>query len=195
MSIRDLRIFSFTMADLISFSRVPMALRIVWIFWQHGQATWETLFWAVIFAITDGLDGALARKYGWHENPRGGRIDEVCDKIGMFLLMSYFAVSGKVWWLWAGLMIMRDVVITLFRSNLKTKYSVSLPARKLGKVKTGLQFGLVIWTCIPYLEMTTSDVLLKLLLTNLTAFVATMVSIVAGVSLVRFGLKEKRRYS
>jgi cardiolipin synthase len=64
----------------------------------------------LLAAFTDGVDGFLARQFGW-ATELGGILDPLADKllmVGMFLCMS---VAGLVpWWLTA-LVLLRDLVI------------------------------------------------------------------------------------
>jgi cardiolipin synthase (CMP-forming) len=64
----------------------------------------------VLAAFTDGVDGFLARRFGW-TTELGRILDPLADKllmVGMFLCMS---VAGLVpWWLTA-LVLLRDLVI------------------------------------------------------------------------------------
>ena len=60
--------------------------------------------------FTDGLDGFLARHYGW-QSRLGGVLDAVADKLLLVTCFVLLALTGLVpWWL-AALVCVRDLVI------------------------------------------------------------------------------------
>jgi cardiolipin synthase len=63
-----------------------------------------------IAAFTDGLDGFLAKRFGW-DSELGKVLDPVADKLLLVTMFICLAVAGLVpWWL-AGLVLLRDLVI------------------------------------------------------------------------------------
>ncbi len=97
----------------------------------------------IIGALTDWLDGFLARKAGggslW-----GSRIDPLADKI-MSLAPLLWISQLKIFPIWAiWLLISREILITAWRSNNSKDASASIDA----KLKTTLQFLsflLILW--------------------------------------------------
>lgn len=64
--------------NLISGARLLMAVPIAWLISQGEMAAAAMLF--VLFAVSDVLDGALARRFGW-QSRLGGILDPMADKL------------------------------------------------------------------------------------------------------------------
>ncbi len=107
------------------------------------------LYWAwivfVVAALTDWLDGALARKLNVISN--FGKIwDPLADK---FIVLS--ALAALVWkapfhlhWIIFAIVFLREVAVTIMR-EVYAKKQIIIPADKWGKLKTVLQMvGIVL---------------------------------------------------
>lgn len=90
--------------NLISFLRILLSVPVVWLLFEREFAAALTLF--AIAGISDGLDGFLAKHYGW-ESRLGGMLDPLADKA---LLMSSFLVLGAL-----GLVPVWLVILVIFR--------------------------------------------------------------------------------
>jgi cardiolipin synthase len=67
----------------------------------------------VLFAIaafTDGLDGWLAKRFGW-ESELGRYLDPIADKLLLVTVFVCLSVNGVVPWLVTALVLLRDLVI------------------------------------------------------------------------------------
>lgn len=135
MRLRDL-------PNLISVVRIFLSLPVVWCM-VKGRFDIALLLFAVA-GISDGLDGFLAKRFGW-ESRLGGLLDPLADKV---LLISAFLSLG-----WLGflpislvlLVILRDLLIVT--GALVYHYSVAeLDARPswLSKLNTAVQILLVL---------------------------------------------------
>ena len=95
--------------NIISFLRILLVIPVVWAL-LHGHYAYGLLLFAVA-GISDGLDGFLAKRYGWQSH-LGSILDPIADKL---LLVASFVVLGYVGlihlWL-VVLVILRDAVIT-----------------------------------------------------------------------------------
>jgi cardiolipin synthase len=94
--------------NIISFLRILLVAPIVWALLNHRYDLAVVLF--VIAGISDGVDGYLAKRFGW-ESRFGGVLDAIADKL---LLVSTFIVLWllTVFPLWlVALIIMRDLLI------------------------------------------------------------------------------------
>jgi cardiolipin synthase len=78
----------------------------------RGGAYWAALALFIVAALSDGLDGYLAKRFGW-TSALGRILDPVADKL---LLMSVFVLGAWLelipWWLSAAV-VARDVMIGL----------------------------------------------------------------------------------
>lgn len=94
--------------NAITVSRMVMALPLLWLLMN---AAWRpALVLAVVAGVSDGLDGLLAKRFGW-QSELGGLLDPLADK----LLMSVCFFG--LWWggllpAWiVALVLLRDAVI------------------------------------------------------------------------------------
>ncbi|QYZ66877.1 MAG: CDP-alcohol phosphatidyltransferase [Gammaproteobacteria bacterium (ex Lamellibrachia satsuma)] len=93
--------------NLISFLRILLSVPVVWLLFEREFSAALMLF--AIAGISDGLDGFLAKHYGW-ESRLGGMLDPLADKA---LLMSSFLVLGAL-----GLVPVWLVILVIFRDLL-----------------------------------------------------------------------------
>jgi cardiolipin synthase len=94
--------------NIISFLRILLTIPVVWLLIER-EFSYALMLFAVA-GFSDGLDGFLAKHYGW-QSRLGGLLDPVADKA---LLMSSFLVLGVLGLLpvWLVLMvILRDLLI------------------------------------------------------------------------------------
>lgn len=90
--------------------RLLLTLPIIWALLQ-GEYAW-VLVLLLLAGLSDGLDGWLVRRYGWHTR-LGGYLDPLADKvlmIGTYFTMAFVGLLPL--WLMA-LVVLRDVVIML----------------------------------------------------------------------------------
>ncbi|MBL3600192.1 MAG: CDP-alcohol phosphatidyltransferase family protein [gamma proteobacterium endosymbiont of Lamellibrachia anaximandri] len=93
--------------NLISFLRILLSVPVVWLLFEREFSAALVLF--AIAGISDGLDGFLAKHFGW-ESRLGGMLDPLADKA---LLMSSFLVLGAL-----GLVPVWLVILVIFRDLL-----------------------------------------------------------------------------
>lgn len=94
--------------NLISILRIFMSIPVVWMLLEQQFGVALVLF--AIAGISDGLDGYLAKHYGW-QSQLGGLLDPLADKV--LLISSYLTLAVidviPVWLVL--LVILRDLVI------------------------------------------------------------------------------------
>lgn len=97
--------------NLISAARIlmtPVIARAL----ANGEA--RTAFWWIAAAsVSDMLDGALARRYGWGSE-LGQKLDPAADKLMLVSVYLSLAVGGLIPWWIAGLVVGRDLGIVSF---------------------------------------------------------------------------------
>jgi cardiolipin synthase len=93
--------------NLISFLRILLTIPVVWLLIERQFTAALILF--VVAGFSDGLDGFLAKRYGW-QSRLGGLLDPLADKA---LLMSSFLVLGVL-----GLIPVWLVMLVIFRDLL-----------------------------------------------------------------------------
>jgi CDP-diacylglycerol---glycerol-3-phosphate 3-phosphatidyltransferase len=106
---------------------------------------WAVSLW-IILCASDGVDGWLARRHGTTRS--GAFLDPLADKIlvlgAMFVLVNVHVFA----WLPVAIIAAREVAISLYRTVVGTK-GVSVPAKKLAKVKTVAQQFAVGFALLP----------------------------------------------
>lgn len=90
--------------NIISGLRLIAVIPVVWLLLEH-RFGWALALFAVA-GLSDGVDGYLAKHYGW-QSQLGGLLDPLADKI---LLVSCFLVLGSM-----GLIPIWLVLATVFR--------------------------------------------------------------------------------
>lgn len=94
--------------NLITALRLLLVPPVAWTIQTEQYGAALALF--VTAGLSDGLDGFLARRYGWRTR-LGGFLDPLADKTLMITTFVMLAMKGGIpWWL-AGLVVLRDVVI------------------------------------------------------------------------------------
>lgn len=107
-------------------------------------ASWAAFSVGGVIALSDGLDGWLARKQGATRS--GAFLDPLADKAVVVGALFALVAEGIVWWLPVALIAVREVAMSVYRAVVARR-GVSIPARSSAKVKTVLQ-DLAIGVCL-----------------------------------------------
>jgi cardiolipin synthase (CMP-forming) len=139
-------------ANLLSLSRIPMA-GAVWI--EPGQP-WLLVPLGVAAAVTDWLDGLVARRQREHTGPHdtGAWLDPACDKLFVVsAIVSVWVAARPDWWIVALLLVREALVVPMmlvYRLLPEARRrDIDLRAGKPGKATTVTQFfavaALMLW--------------------------------------------------
>ncbi len=127
------------------------ALRILaspWLGYELARGNFRTAL-PVLFlvGISDGLDGYLARRYGW-QTPLGEKLDPIADKVLAATLYICFAWRGLLPWGVSALVLGRDALILCFAAVALGMGRVRrFPPSIWGKLSTVFQL-LLAGTCV-----------------------------------------------
>jgi cardiolipin synthase len=144
MRLRDL-------PNIISALRLVAVIPVVWLLLEH-EFGWALVLFAAA-GLSDGVDGFLAKHYGW-QSRLGGILDPLADKM---LLVSCFLVLGStglipVWLVLA--VVFRDLVIVggavLYQYRVAEVVAAPTWASKLNTVLQLLLVVLVIMDAGPF---------------------------------------------
>jgi CDP-diacylglycerol---glycerol-3-phosphate 3-phosphatidyltransferase len=124
-----------TPANGVTMARVLITpLLLLWI--AGAGASWPALVLWVVLAVTDGLDGYVARRHGTTRS--GAFLDPLADKFLVLGALVVLAGIGRFGWLPVGLIATREIAMSGYRWRVSRR-GVSIPARQSAKVKTVLQ--------------------------------------------------------
>jgi len=109
---------------------VVIALIMLW------GASWITFVFGGLLAMSDGVDGWLARKQGTTRS--GAFLDPLADKVVVLGALVALVAKGIVWWLPVAIIAVREIAMSVYRSVVG-RHGISIPARNSAKLKTLLQ--------------------------------------------------------
>ena len=101
-----------------------------------GAPSWWTLGLWIVVAVTDGVDGWLARRQG--STRSGAFLDPLSDKVLVLAAMAALVARNLFWWVPVAIIALREVVVSVWRSRAGRR-GVSVPAREWAKAKTVVQ--------------------------------------------------------
>jgi len=99
-------------------------------------ASWFTFVFGGLLAMSDGIDGWLARKQGTTRS--GAFLDPLADKVVVLGALVALVAKGIVWWLPVAIIAVREIAMAVYRSVVG-RHGISIPARNSAKLKTLLQ--------------------------------------------------------
>lgn len=125
---------------------VPVFGYLVLVTEQSESVQWASATVFLIAALTDLVDGVWARRYGLVTN-FGKIADPIADKALIGTALVALSVQGEISWWVTGIIIFREISITLLRFWV-IKHGV-IPASRGGKVKTVSQIIAIVAFLIP----------------------------------------------
>jgi CDP-diacylglycerol---glycerol-3-phosphate 3-phosphatidyltransferase len=125
--------------NLITSSRIAVVPIVIWLIvaeWDSYLGRSIALVLLVAAASTDGIDGAIARKRNLVSN-LGKILDPIADKTLLTGALIALSIQGAVPWLATGLILARELGITVYRLVVVKKRVIA--ATGGGKFKTVMQ--------------------------------------------------------
>ena len=182
-----------SLPNMLTISRILVIPVLVGMFWVDGDvAPWVTLGLFVVAAITDYLDGMLARSMA-KTSSLGRFMDPVADKLLVSAVLMMLVWNGGI----SGLVILpalvilcREIMVSGLREFL-AGIKIGVPVSKLAKWKTGFQMTalgfLIVGAAGPdffHPDLTTTRIG-EILLT-----IAAVLTFVTGYDYLRAGLRH-----
>lgn len=124
-----------TPANAITLARL-LATPLLVVLVAVGGTGWAPFAVALAIGATDGFDGWIARRQGTTRS--GAFLDPLADKVVVLSALFVLASKSEMAWWPVGLVALREVAITVYRSVVGRR-GVSIPARRSAKVKTLVQ--------------------------------------------------------
>lgn len=132
----------YNLPNLLTYGRIlAVPALVVCMFWPNEQEMrWAALVIFTLAAITDYLDGYLAR--AWSQQSALGRmLDPIADKLLVAASLLMLVADGTIrsWSLWAAIIILcREMLVSGLREFL-AELRVSVPVTRVAKWKTAAQ--------------------------------------------------------
>lgn len=128
--------------NLITLFRIILVFPVVWYMLQRQYDLALLLFF--VAGVSDGLDGYLAKHYGW-ESRIGAFLDPLADKILLVICYVVLSLQGHIALWLTTLVILRDVVIVsgAFYYHYRVARLEAAPSL-VSKLNTVLQIALVV---------------------------------------------------
>jgi len=99
-------------------------------------ASWLTFVFGGLLAMSDGIDGWVARKQGTTRS--GAFLDPLADKAVVLGALIALVAKGIIWWLPVAVIAVREVAMSVYRA-VAGRHGISIPARNSAKFKTLVQ--------------------------------------------------------
>ena len=135
-----------TPANALTFGRLLASPLLLGLIVATGPSTWLLFGLWVVCSASDGLDGFVARRMGATRS--GAFLDPLADKFLVLGALAGLAASGRIGWLPVGLIALREVTMSIYRS-VAGRRGVSIPARRSAKLKTFCQDVVVALALVP----------------------------------------------
>ena len=134
-----------TPANVITVLRLVLSPLLLVMIVKEPSSWAAFAFWTML-ALTDGIDGHLARRHGTTRS--GAFLDPLADKVLVLGALFALVAADRFWVVPVALITVREVAISVFRTQLG-RQGLAVPARTLGKVKTVVQEFAVALALLP----------------------------------------------
>jgi len=125
-----------TWANAITAGRLVLSPLMFWVIPEDQGGSWVAFVLWFLLCVSDGIDGWVARRRG--PSTKGAFLDPLADKVLVLGAMLTLVGRDVFWWLPVMLIVVRELIITVYRSVVGAK-GVSVPASRSAKYKTLLQ--------------------------------------------------------
>jgi CDP-diacylglycerol--glycerol-3-phosphate 3-phosphatidyltransferase len=189
-----------SLPDIITISRIFAAVIICIILYILKVYTnnpsvnlilsWTSGVLFIIAAITDSIDGYLARKYNTISD-FGKLLDPIADKVLVLSALVMLIPLGRVQAWVVVIFILREIVVTGVR-GIAAAEGIIIQAESMGKLKTVFQ-SIALGALLIYHKVNLFGFLLDAkLIGNFTIYLALIVSVISGYSYIYNYAGKKR---
>jgi CDP-diacylglycerol---glycerol-3-phosphate 3-phosphatidyltransferase len=136
--------------NLITAARIAVVPVVLWLIlseWDSWVGRLIALALVILAAVTDGIDGAIARKRNLVTN-LGKILDPIADKVLLSGSLIALSAVDAIPWLATILILLRETVITVYRLAIAKRRVI--PASGGGKFKTVMQIIAVCLAIAPF---------------------------------------------
>lgn len=134
-----------TPANAVTIIRLLVSPALLVMIVREPESWGAFALWTAL-ALTDGVDGHLARKHGTTRS--GAFLDPLADKVLVLGALFALVAAERFGWVPVALIAVRELVISLYRMHLG-RSGLAVPARDLAKAKTVVQEVAVALALVP----------------------------------------------
>lgn len=165
--------------NLISILRIAFVVPVIFCMLEDFYGWALSLF--LIAGASDGLDGCLARCFGWTSR-LGAILDPLGDKLLMVAVFLVLSSKGYLpWWL-VSLVILRDVIIVIGAISYQTLIAkVDMQPLRVSKLNTGLQILLVL---VVLYNLAAVGPVLPVMVSQILIYAVLITTVVSGAAYV-----------
>lgn len=141
-----------TPANILTLSRILLAPPLFAVILANDDrrgASWVAFAIGLFVAVTDNLDGRLARRHGVTRS--GAFLDPLADKVVVLGVMVCLVIVDRYWWLPVAIVAARELAVSAWRTYWARR-GVAIPARRSAKYKTLVQGVALLLAVVPPLE-------------------------------------------
>lgn len=126
--------------NLITILRIVAGAILFTAIFYDGKITVIRVGWFIVIALTDWVDGWLARKFNARTS-WGQLLDPIADKVVLLGAFAFFCVSGDISWWFTILYFTREIVQTIIRiGSFSGNKERQTPTLFVSKLKTALSY-------------------------------------------------------
>ena len=182
----DLKAWS--LANLLTYGRIVAIVPIAALVLSDDEAArWIALALYIAAALTDFLDGWIARRYD-QQSDLGRMLDPIADKLMIAVILLALVAAGTVsgHLIWAAMLILaREVFVSGLREFLSDR-KVVLHVTLLAKWKTTIQMVAIGWLIIA--PAVAPDIPWAMTIGGILIWLAAFITLKTGVDYLRAGL-------
>lgn len=135
-----------TPANLVTVARIAASPVFIWMIVRTDEARWSTFAVGFAIAMTDYLDGWLARRHG--TTRAGAFLDPLADKVLVLGGMAALVWNGQFHAVPVIVIAARELLISAYRSHAGRR-GITVPATTLAKWKTFVQLWAIGFAVMP----------------------------------------------
>ena len=177
--------------NVITLMRILLVLPIAWLLW--GGRYPEALLLVAVAGLSDAVDGALARQFGWRSE-FGALLDPLADKIIAVVLFVVLTMQGQLpLWL-AVVVVARDAVILAGAGAYRLLFGKLVMAPTLvSKANTAVQLVVLLLVLFALCSFGAASEIAAALADPLCFYLVALLSVLSGLDyVVTWSLKAWR---
>lgn len=177
--------------NVITLVRILLVLPIAWLLW--GGRYPEVLLLVAVAGLSDAVDGALARRFGWRSE-FGALLDPLADKVIAVVLFVVLTMQGQLpLWL-AVVVVARDAVILAGAGAYRLLFGKLVMAPTLvSKANTAVQLVVLLLVLFALCSFGAASEIAAALADPLCFYLVALLSVLSGLDyVVTWSLKAWR---